>query len=44
MLYTFLIPNLVREKSKYPEGAKISSENKSARGEDTGRMEVDAMK
>ena len=31
-------------KIKNPEGAKMSSESRSARVEDTGRMEVDAMR
>ena len=44
MLYAFVMRNLEKEKSKNPEGAKISSENKSAEREGTGRMEVEAMK
>ena len=44
MLYAFVMRNLEKEKSKNPEGAKMLSENRSARGEDTGRMEVEAMR
>ena len=44
MLYAFEIRNLEKEKSKNPGGAKISSENKSAEGEGTGRMEVEAVR
>ena len=44
MLYAFVMRNLEKEKSKNPEGGKMSSENRSAREEDTGRMEVDAMR
>ena len=44
MLYEFVIQNLEKETSKNPEGAKMSSQNRSARGENTGRMEVDAMR
>ena len=36
--------NLGKEKSKNPEGAKISNENKSKEGEGTGRIEVDAIR
>ena len=44
MLYAFEMRNHEKEKSKNPEGAKISSENKSAEGEGTGRMVVEAMR
>ena len=44
MLYAFVMRNLEKEKSKNPDGAKISSENKSAEEEGTGRMEVEAMR
>ena len=36
--------NLGKEKSKSPDGAKRSSENKSAEEEGTGRIEVEAMR
>ena len=44
MLYAFVMRNLEKTKSKNPEEAKISSENKSAEEEGTGRMEVEAMR
>ena len=44
VLYAFIMRNLGKEKSNSPEGAKISSENKSAEGEETGRIEVEAMR
>ena len=44
MLYAFVMRNLEKEKSKNPSGAKISSGNKSADGEETGRIEVEAMR
>ena len=44
VLYAFIMRNLGKEKSNKPEGTKISSENKSAEGEGTGRIEVDAMR
>ena len=44
MLYPFVKRNLEKKKSKNPEGAKISSKNKSAEGEGTGRIEVEAMR
>ena len=40
VLYAFVLRNLVKEKSKHPEGAKMSNENRSARGEATRRMDV----
>ena len=43
MLYAFVMRNLEKKKSKNPRGAKISSENKSAEGEETGRIEVEAI-
>ena len=36
--------NLEKEKSKNPEGATMSNENKSTEGEETGRMDVKAMR
>ena len=42
VLYAFVMQNLGKEKSKNPEGAKISSENKSEEGEGPGRLEVEA--
>ena len=39
-----MMRNLVKEKSKNPKGAKMSSENRSAQGEGTGRMEVEVMR
>ena len=44
MLYAFIMRNLGKEKSKNPKGAKISNENKSPKGEGTGRIEVEAMR
>ena len=44
VLYAFVTRNLGKDISKKPKGVKISSENKSAEGEGTGRMEVDAMR
>ena len=44
MLYAFVTRNLGKEKSKNPAGAKMSSENKSAEREGTGKMEVEAMR
>ena len=44
VLYAFIMRNLVKEKSNNPLGAKISRENKSAEGEGTGRIEVEAMR
>ena len=44
MLYAFIMRNLGKEKSNKPKGAKISSENKSAEGEGTARIEVEAMR
>ena len=44
VLYAFIMRNLGKEKSNKPAGAKISSENKSAEGEGTGRIEVEAMR
>ena len=44
MLYAFVMRNLEKGKSKNPEGAKMSSENRSARGENIRRMEVEAMR
>ena len=34
--------NLEKEQSNNPEGAKISNENKSEEGEETGRIDVEA--
>ena len=44
MLYAFVMRNLEKEKSNNPDGAKISSEYKSAEGEGTRRMEVEDMR